>query len=451
MTTVTLVKLTTENMAQIQLFVRATLCLLKKGMIIFMEKKKISLKNNTTVQVLIGVVVGILLGLIFGEKMSAFKVIGDTWLNMLKLILVPLVLCIMVLAVGEQPNLKILGRTAVRIFIYYFITTAVASVIGIVVAQIFQPGAGITVDLGNSSFSGEVAAFSITGFIEGIIPSNMFAAFVNGNMLQVMFIAIMFGICILQIKNEDHKATVLKWFQAFNSMLNVYIGFVIKLTPIGACFLLADAVGAYGIEIFGSMVKLMGTFYLATIIHVVIFYGLFLLITTGISPVKYIKETTPVWTFTLATCSSVANIPVSLKCVKEKFKVPSHVADFCIPLGAQINFDGMGILFGTVLVFMSQFYGVPMGMDALLRIVIVGVLISSGGGGLPSGGLIKLLIIVEMFGFPGELIGVIAGFYRFFDMGITMTNCMGDVAGTVFVSEWEKNDDKKLGKLQQTA
>ncbi len=413
-----------------------------------MEKKSTSLLHNTTVQVLAGVVAGIVLGLLFGEQMSTFKIIGDTWLNMLKLILVPLVVCIMVLAVGEQPNLKILGKTAARIFIYYFITTAVASVIGIVVANLFQPGTGIAVDLGNSTFDGEVAAFSISGFIEGIIPSNMFAAFVDANMLQVMFIAIMLGVCVLQIPNETHKNTVLSWFQAFNSLMNVYIGFVVKLTPIGACFLLADAVGAYGMDIFGSMMKLMGTFYFATIIHVVLFYGLFLLVTSKVSPIRYLKETTPVWTFTLATCSSVANIPVSLKCTKEKFKVPSHVADFCIPLGAQINFDGMGILFGTVLVFMSQFYGVPMGFDSLLKIVVVGVLVSSGGGGLPSGGLIKLLIIVEMFGFPGELIGVIAGFYRFFDMGITMTNCMGDVAGTIFVSEWEKRDLAKIGSSE---
>lgn len=409
------------------------------------EEKKCFYKNSTG-QVLIGVVLGIVLGIVFGSKMSAFKIIGDTWLNMLKLVLVPLVLCIMVLAVGEQADAKRLGKTAMRILIYYFITTGVACVIGIVITKLFKPGIGITLDASANAFDGQIAEFSVKGFIEGIIPNNMFKAFTEGNMLQVMFIAIMLGLAILSMKNEEHKNIVLNWFRAVNGMLNEYIGFVIKLTPIGACFLIADAVGAYGMSIFGSMLKLIGTFYFMSLVQIILFYGMFLYVTTKISPIRFLKETVPVWTFTFATCSSVANIPVSLKVTKEKFDVPEHISNFCIPLGAQINFDGMGLLFGCVLVFMSQFYGVPMGFDALLKVVLMGILISAGGGGLPSSGLIKLLIIVDMFGFPGELIGIIAGFYRFFDMAITTTNCMGDVAGTLFVSNWEKNEAKALNK-----
>lgn len=408
-----------------------------------MSDKRKSIWKSTTLLTIGAMVLGAVLGLVFGPKMGAFKFIGDLWLNALKLIIVPLVLCIMVLAVGAQEDIKTLGKTAVRILCYYIITTMAACIIGIAVASILRPGSGAVLEGMQSQDVGEAAQFSVTTFFSSLLSDNMFSSFSEGNVLQTMVIAILLGLAVLHMKNQERKKTVLDWFQSMNDMITTYIGFVIKLTPVGVLFLMADTFGQYGMSIFGSMVKFLATYWIAVLVQVLLVYCVFLWISSKVSPIQFLKDSSPVWLFTLATCSSAANIPVSEECATKRFRVPRHIADFCIPLGAQINYDGMGLLFGCVLIFMSQMYNMPMDIGTLVKLVIVGTLISSSGGGIPGSGLVKLLLVVETFGFPVEMVGIIAGFYRLIDMPCTTGNCLGDLAGTVFVSRWEENYNRK--------
>jgi Na+/H+-dicarboxylate symporter len=201
---------------------------------------------------------------------------------------------------------------------------------------------------------------------------------------------------------------------------------------------MADSFAKYGAGIFTSMATLAGTYYLACLIHAVFIYGGVLWLSAGINPFKFLKESAELWIYTISTCSSVASIPVNIKVAKEKFNVPERISGFTIPLGSQMNYDGSVILYGVVLVFISQVVGMPLNLGTMLRIILLSAVFSTGGGGIPGSGIVKLLVMVETFGLPTEIVGIIAAFYRLFDMGTTTNNCLGDLAGTILVSRMEE-------------
>lgn len=393
----------------------------------------------------IAMLIGAGLGMYFGKTMGNYKYIGDIWLNSIKMIVVPLVLCIMILAVGGQKDLSSLGRIATKTIVYYISTTVIASILGLIVAITLKPGAGVSLAGLESVELKGTAVFTVANFLTSLFSDNMFGSFANNNIIQTMVIAILLGIAILRMKNKERQELVLNWFQSINDMLYMFIALVIKASPIGVLFLMADTFGKFGFSIFTSMAGLIGTYWLSVILHVILVYGLLLWISAGISPFKFLKDSSEVWTFTIASCSSAATIPVNTKVAKEKFGVPSRIADFSIPLGAQINYDGSVLLYSCVLMFIGQLYGLHFDMGTFIRIVIVSTLISSSGGGIPGSGIVKLLVLVQTFNLPVEIVGIIAGFYRFFDMGTTTGNCLGDLAGTVFISKWEERRAKKLG------
>ena len=219
---------------------------------------------------------------------------------------------------------------------------------------------------------------------------------------------------------------------------------IMKVSPIGIFFLMGASFGKYGAGIFTSMATLLGTYYLACIVHILLVYGLVLWIGAGVNPFRFVKESAELWVYTLATCSSVAAIPVSMKVAREKFKVPDQISSFTVPLGSQMNYDGSVILYGCVIMFISQVCGQSVSIEMMLRVVLLSAILSTGGGDIPGSGIVKLLVVVETFGLPTEIVGIIAAFYRLFDMGTTTNNCLGDLAGTVLVSRLEERRNKRL-------
>lgn len=177
-------------------------------------------------------------------------------------------------------------------------------------------------------------------------------------------------------------------------------------------------------------------------------YGLVLWFAAGISPLRFIRDSAELWVYTLSTCSSVAAIPVNMKVAREKFNVPDSISSFTVPLGSQMNYDGSVILYGCVIMFISQVCGQSVSLEMMLRVVLLSAILSTGGGGIPGSGIVKLLVMVEAFSLPTEIVGIIAAFYRLFDMGTTTNNCLGDLAGTVLVSKLEEKRAKKLAATQ---
>lgn len=417
-----------------------------------MAKQK-NRKIDLTGWSIIAMFLGIAAGLVIGPAMSNFKFIGTVWLNLLKMPLVPLVFTIMVVSVGSQTDLRKLGRVVAGILIMYVFTTFAAGCFGMTLAHFTKPGAGIKLaGLETSDVTGSVAAITLENFILGFVSDNMYGTFSEQSVIQALVIAVLFGVAVLKMKNQEHKAVVLKWFNGIQDMLYAYLDMVTKLTPIGVFCLLADVFATNGVEVLFAVGKLVGVYYIAIILQVVVVYGILISgLLSRISPISFLKKSMPVTAFCIATCSSTANIPTGIKTAKENFKVPSAIADFCIPLGAQVNFDGGCIMFCMVCAFIAQAYGLELDFATMLRMVLFATILSSSGGAIPSGGVVRLMIMAQTFNLPLEAVGMIAGFYRFLDMGSTTCNCLGDLACTVALSRMEERRARRLGvEIDQT-
>lgn len=316
-----------------------------------MEGKK-TLWKNSIFLTFVAMLLGAVLGMVFGNRMSEFKFIGDIWLNCLKMILVPMVFCTMTLAVGTQSNIRTLGRVALRIFLYYTLTTCIAAGMGLLTASVLKPGSGMSLEgFAGSEVTG-TAEFSFSTFFSSLFSGSIFQSFAEANMMQTIVIAVMLGTAIIGIKDEKHKKGVIDALSAANDWISVYLGAVIKMAPIGVLFLMADSFGRYGMILLSGMFGLIGTFWFAVLVQVLLVYCPVLWFSAGVSPIRFLRESMQVWSFTIATCSSVANIPNSIECAEKKFNVPSYISKFCIPLGAQINYDGSAILYGCIMVFL---------------------------------------------------------------------------------------------------
>lgn len=396
--------------------------------------KKISL----TTQVFMAMILGSIAGLFWSKTMVQLGFIGDIWLNCIKMIVVPMVLCTIVTGIISQDNLSSLKRVSSRIIAYYVITTVLACVVGLAVTTLLQPGrfANFT-GMASQQIKGTVD-ITVAGFFKGLFSTNMFKTFTDGNIVQTLVIAILLGVAILRIKNEEHKTTMKRCFNSFSSMVFSLIGMVMAASPVGVFFLMGSSFGKYGAGIFTSMAVLVGTYYASCLLHVIIVYGGFLLAFTGINPFKFIKDSAEVWIYTISTCSSIAAIPVNIQVAKEKFNVPERVSGFTIPLGSQMNSDGSVLLYACVILFISQMVGQPMSLAQLINVIFISTILSMGGGGIPGSGIVKLMVVVQSVGLPIELVGVIAAFYPLFDMGTTTNNCLGDLVGTIIVGKAEE-------------
>lgn len=400
--------------------------------------KKISL----TTQIFIAMILGAIMGMAFGPAMKSVGFIGTIWLNCVKMIVIPMVLVTIITGIISQKNLSSLGRIAVRIIIYYILTTLVATVVGLAVTGVLRPGefANFT-GLASKKVVGS-ADITISQFFVSMFSTNMFQTFSKGNIVQTLIIAVMTGVAIMKVTNEEYKETLKKMFNAINAMVFSLIGMVMKASPIGVFFLMADSFAKYGASIFTSMAGLAGVYYLACLIHVLLVYGGVLWFSCGINPLRFLRDSAELWMYTITTCSSVASIPINIKVAKEKFNVPERISSFTVPLGSQMNYDGSVILYGCVITFISQVIGAPLDVPTMLKVVVLSAILSTGGGGIPGSGIVKLFVMVEAFGLPTEIVGIIAAFYHIFDMGTTTNNCLGDLAGTVFVSHMEEKHEQ---------
>lgn len=410
------------------------------------DKKSVFRFSNTALWSFIAMIIGAILGMVAPNLMADLKFIGDIWLKAITMAVIPLVFCIIILAIANQDDLTALGRISFRIVVYYMLTTVISIILGIALAWFIKPGQGMSIEgFTVTKVTGDIGDFTIANFVTNLFTSNLIKTFSDGNILQTLVAGVLFGIAVLIIKEKVHKTRVINMVNSLTEMIYSYLRMIIRVTPIGVLFLIADSFGKYGFQIFTSMAGLIGTFWLSIALMILLVYCPILWFVAGISPLKFVKDTTEVWMMAIATCSSTACIPVNIKNCREKWSVPEYINNFCITIGGQVNSHGSSLMYACVFVFTCQVYNIPLELGTMIKLVIVGTLVASSGGGIPGSGIVKLAIVMSTFGFPPEIVGIIAGFYRFFDMGTTTGNVVGDVAGTVTISKMEEKRAKKLG------
>ena len=405
---------------------------------------------SITAKIFIGLVLGIIAGLVFRESMANFAFVGTMWMNALKIAIAPMVFIMMILGIGQQDDPRRMGRVSVELLIYYVFTTFMAGVIGITIASITKAGVGFQITEAASEMDAVEMTFS--KFFVSLIPDNFLAPLVNGALMQVLILGAVCGIVVMKMNDAAMKSSIIRGCETIRGLLNGILRMVLEVAPIGIFCYMGSIVGTNGSEVMLSMGRFLSTMIFADVIMIVVVYGL-IVFALGMrkSPLAYWKNMVPSWVIAFTTVSSVLVIPSNTSICTDKYDCDPAITNFGIPLGAVFNFDGAGIFLPCVIVFASQAVGVSYSFGTLLYMALIGTLISSSGGGVFGGALVKLLVMCELFSVPSSIVTMIAGMFAIIDMFITVVNISGDVAGTVLVDQRDKRRKAKAAKAAMAA
>lgn len=395
------------------------------------EKKKLSLAAKT----FIGFGLGIVIGLVFGEKATIVKPLGTVFLNMIKMIVVPMVFFSITAGVASLGDLKKLRNIGVKVVGLYALTSALCVGLGLIMANIINPGKGF--DLTALSQSTDYEAQAMPSIIDTLIdmfPSNIFTSFTNTNMLQIIVFSVFLGVALIMMGKEGER--LLAGVQSCANAMYKITAIVMEFSPIGVCALLADSVGAYGLKIFGPLGKLILTVYASDVILVLLMYIPMVALLARFPVKKWLQGIWKVWVVTASTTSS-GSLPITTSVTNDEFGVSSELSSFSLPLGATINMNGGCIYYAAAIVMTAQIYGMNLTPSALVNIIISTVLVAMGCPGVPGGAIIMTTILLTNMGLPLEIVGLIAGIFRLIDMANTTFNVTGDVVTTMVVARSE--------------
>lgn len=396
------------------------------------EKKKLSLAAKT----FIGFGLGIVIGLVFGEKATIVKPLGTIFLNMIKMIVVPMVFFSITAGVASLGDLKKLRNIGVKVVGLYALTSALCVGLGLIMANIINPGKGF--DLIALSQSTDYEAQAMPSIIDTLIdmfPSNIFTSFTNTNMLQIIVFSVFLGVALIMMGKEGER--LLAGVQSCANAMYKITAIVMEFSPIGVCALLADSVGAYGLKIFGPLGKLILTVYASDVILVLVMYIPMVALLAKFPVKKWLQGIWKVWVVTASTTSSSGSLPITTSVTNDEFGVSSELSSFSLPLGATINMNGGCIYYAAAIVMTAQIYGMNLTPSALVNIIISTVLVAMGCPGVPGGAIIMTTILLTNMGLPLEIVGLIAGIFRLIDMANTTFNVTGDVVTTMVVARSE--------------
>ena len=396
------------------------------------EKKKLSLATKT----FIGFGLGIVIGLVFGEKATIVKPLGTIFLNMIKMIVVPMVFFSITAGVASLGDLKKLRNIGVKVVGLYALTSALCVGLGLIMANIINPGKGF--DLTALSQSTDYEAQAMPSIIDTLIdmfPSNIFTSFTNTNMLQIIVFSVFLGVALIMMGKEGER--LLAGVQSCANAMYKITAIVMEFSPIGVCALLADSVGAYGLKIFGPLGKLILTVYASDVILVLLMYIPMVALLAKFPVKKWLQGIWKVWVVTASTTSSSGSLPITTSVTNDEFGVSSELSSFSLPLGATINMNGGCIYYAAAIVMTAQIYGMNLTPSALVNIIISTVLVAMGCPGVPGGAIIMTTILLTNMGLPLEIVGLIAGIFRLIDMANTTFNVTGDVVTTMVVARSE--------------
>lgn len=375
-----------------------------------------------------------------------FAFLAEIFMRLLKMLIVPLILTSIVtgvVGVGTGRDLRKLGT---KTFAYYASTSLMAIIVGLVLVNLIQPGEGASLGLDTEEGSSEFGAATDTRFVDVIIrmvPENVFEAFsANGQMLQVIFFAILFGYFILR-SEEPHRSRLTGAFESTFEVMMKLAGFVLSLIPYGAFCLLVKVVGETGFEVFKPLLLYMGTVFAALCVHLFLTLPLVLRFVGRIRPVTWFKAMMPALMTAFSTSSSSMTLPVSMDTVEKRGKVSNRVVSFVQPLGATINMDGTALYECIGVIFLAQYYSSAEGasfaltLGAQVKVVLLALLASVGAAGIPSAGLIMMTTILTALGLPTEGALLLLAVDRPLDMMRTCVNVFSDTGGSAVVARTE--------------
>lgn len=394
--------------------------------------KTLFAKKNLFLRVAIGFVLGVLLGFAAPGFSIATKVVGDLYLNCIKMMIIPIVVCAVFCGIANIRDGVLLRRIGVRTVLLYVLMFVLSAAVSLAIAYAIRPGFG-TVFENAPEYSGSITNPTVSSFLTTIVPTNIIDAAANGSTLPVILFTIVFAVAIVSI--GEAGAPVLAFMNSLSGAMFKMLGYFMELSPIGVLSLMAFSVAQYGAGIFGALAKYIGCCWLCCI---VVFFVVMVLPTclyTGVGVGTLLKACGKIALVTLSTTSSAATLPTTINVSMEDLNAPEGVSKFTLPLGCTINMCGGACSFCCLAVFVSDFYGIGLSFSTIVFLVFVATLINMAAPGIPGGGVVLGASFLSILGLPIDLMGPISGFYRLLDMAFTTINVEGDVAANLIISK----------------
>lgn len=403
------------------------------------------LQVNLTRQILIAMSLGITLGIFFNHFPDSkwvsvyltggvFDLGGKIFINLLKMLVVPIVFVSLVCGTFSLRSSQNLSRIALKSMLLYAISTALAITLALIIAPFFNLGHGNNFIAKTMTDTFNTPSFKDT--IVNIFPSNPFDAFAKGNMLQIIVFSILLGIAITWAGKKGERIQSL--FNDFNEVVMLLMIMILRIAPFGVFCLVIALFAKIGFELIHKLASYFAVVLIVLTTHLLLTYSLFLVSLGRLSPVKFLRNIFPAMLFAFSTSSSSASIPVVLNTVEKRCGVSNSIAAFIIPLGATINMDGTAIMQGVATVFIANSYNISLGVTGYIKVILMATLASIGTAGVPSVGLITLTMVLMQVGLPVEGIALIIGVDRLLDMSRTAVNIAGDAVVACIVGRSEK-------------
>ena len=401
------------------------------------NKVKISLAWQMMIGLALGVVVG---AMVDAELAKTYlQPLGDLFIRLIRMVVVPLVIATIIAGAAGISDTSKLGRVATKVLIVYAITTAISVTIGLLFAGAIQPGMGL--DLSTEGLEAKaVTPPKLVDTLLAIVPINPMDAFAKGNMLQIIFFAVIFGFGLSGL--GERGKPVLKFFEIVGDTMIRVTHMVMLYAPIGVFGLMSYTVSRHGLGVLLPLAKLILSSFLATATMVFVILVPMVMILGKTPMMKFLKGIFEPWLIAFTTCSSAAALPATLTAAR-KLGAPKSIASFSIPLGNTVNMNGTAVYMGVCSIFAAEVYGLDLTMADQITIVLMGVLAAVGTAGVPGAGLIMTTIVFTQVGIPLEAVALIAGVDRILDMIRTSINVVGDVASAIVVTNMEGDLDSE--------
>ncbi|MCC2976082.1 dicarboxylate/amino acid:cation symporter [Sphingomonas sp. PL-96] len=398
------------------------------------------------VQVLVAIVAGVLLGHFYPETGAALKPLGDAFIKLVKMVIAPVIFLTIVTGIAGMRDLASVGRVAGKAFAYFLFFSTLALIVGLIVANVIQPGAGLNIDPATldaskvASYAEKAHETTLTGFLVGVIPDTVFSAMTEGNILQVLFVAILFGVSLAMIGERGEG--ILDLLNQFSTAFFKLVALVMKAAPIGAFGAMAFTIGAYGVGTLANLAMLVGTFYLTSLLFVFGVLGIVARL-CGFSILRLVGYLKTELLLVLGTSSSESALPALIEKM-ERAGCPKSVVGLVVPTGYSFNLDGTNIYMTLAALFIAQATGVHLSLGEQLLLLGVAMLSSKGAAGVTGAGFITLAATLSIVpSVPVAGMALILGVDRFMSECRSLTNFIGNAVATVVVSRWEGALDRE--------
>ncbi len=392
-------------------------------------------------KILIGLGAGVLVGAILGPKAQWFQIFGIAFIRLLTMLVMLIIFSSLIVGICHINDPKKLSRIGLRTLLFYVWSTLVAIAVGVVLVKIVKPGVGLSLNVADG-FLSNIEKVSFGDFFLSLIPSNPFASFAEGNILQVIIFAVFLAIAISFTKEKGKP--LLKLMESVASTMHTLTHFIMTLAPYGVFALMASTIGTIGWKVILPLAKFLGVIYIGCLFQLFVVFAICIRYLAKMQIIPFFKGMKDALLLAFSTSSSAATLPVSLECAQKHLGISENISGFVLSLGSTINMNGTAIGQAVSAIFIAQAYGIEITGFNIFILFFISLLAAVGTAGISGSGLIMLSLVLKVMGLPLEGIALVAGVDRLRDMMATVVNVIGDAVAALIVAKKENEVDVEV-------